>query len=141
MISFFLVEETRVPGENHRSAGSHQQTLSLLYRVHLPWVGFELPTLVVIGSEYIASYKNIHLPYDHDHYVYWHWGFLGQKRMSNFTFISLKCNFTWLDSIKCGKKTSVQFYIRPKNVFFLKYVSNFLSYPLRSKKRLCNLTL
>ena len=25
---FFLTEETRVPGENHRPVGSHQQTLS-----------------------------------------------------------------------------------------------------------------
>ena len=30
----------------------------LLYRVHLAWVGFELPTLVVIGRECIASYRN-----------------------------------------------------------------------------------
>ena len=43
------------------------------------------------------------------------------------------CNFTWLDSIKCGKKTSVQFYIRPKK-FIFKYVSNFLLYPLMSNK-------
>ena len=26
--NFFLVEETRLPGENHRPAGSHLQTLS-----------------------------------------------------------------------------------------------------------------
>ena len=35
--SVLLVEESRVPGENHRPATSHRQTLShfLLYRVDL----------------------------------------------------------------------------------------------------------
>jgi hypothetical protein len=34
----------------------------MLYRVHLAWVGFELTTLVVIGSDYIDSYKsNYHM--------------------------------------------------------------------------------
>ena len=44
----------------------------MLYRVHLAWVGFELTTLVVIGTDCIGSYKSM-LPYDHDHdgcYVY-----------------------------------------------------------------------
>ena len=30
----------------------------MLYRVHLPWTGFELTMLVVIGSDYIGSYKS-----------------------------------------------------------------------------------
>jgi hypothetical protein len=48
--SVLLVEETRVPGENHRPVANHRQTLShiMLYRVHLAWVGFELSTFVVI---------------------------------------------------------------------------------------------
>ena len=30
----------------------------ILYRVHLAWAGFELTTLVVIGTDYIGSYKS-----------------------------------------------------------------------------------
>ena len=30
----------------------------MLYWVHLAWVGFELATLVVIGTDYISSYKS-----------------------------------------------------------------------------------
>ena len=29
----------------------------ILYRVHLAWAGFELTTLVVIGTDYIGSYN------------------------------------------------------------------------------------
>ena len=35
----------------------------MLYRVHLAWTGFEPTTLVVIGTDYIGSYKSN----DHDH--------------------------------------------------------------------------
>jgi len=38
----------------------------MLYRVHLIWAGFELTTLVVIGTDYTGSLE-IQLPYDHDH--------------------------------------------------------------------------
>jgi len=31
----------------------------ILYRVHLAWAGFELTTLVVIGTDCICSYKSI----------------------------------------------------------------------------------
>jgi hypothetical protein len=30
----------------------------MLYRVHLAWEGFELTTLVVIGTDFIDSYKS-----------------------------------------------------------------------------------
>ena len=30
----------------------------MLYRVHLAWAGFELTTLVVIGTDWISSYKS-----------------------------------------------------------------------------------
>jgi hypothetical protein len=34
----------------------------MLYRVHLAWAGFELTTLVVIGTDWISSYKsNYHM--------------------------------------------------------------------------------
>jgi hypothetical protein len=33
----------------------------MLYRVHLAWAGFELTTLVVIGTDCIGSYKSIWL--------------------------------------------------------------------------------
>ena len=36
----------------------------MLYQVHLPWAGFELTIIVVIGTDCTGSYK---LPYDHDH--------------------------------------------------------------------------
>ena len=38
----------------------------MLYRVHPTWVGFELTTLLVLGTDCIGSNK-IQLPYDHDH--------------------------------------------------------------------------
>jgi hypothetical protein len=48
-----LVEETGVPGENHRPVTSHVQTLS--HNVVSPeWV-FELTTLVVICTNCICS--------------------------------------------------------------------------------------
>ena len=62
--SVLLVEETGVPRENHWSVTSHWQTLShiKLCRVHLIWAGFELTTLVVIGTDCVASYKsNYHM--------------------------------------------------------------------------------
>ena len=43
----FLMEKIGAPGENHRSATSHRQTLS---HYHLAWTGFELTTFVVIGT-------------------------------------------------------------------------------------------
>ena len=57
--SVLLVEGTGVPKENHRPAVSHWQTWSHnLYRVDLAWAGFELTTLVVMGTDCIGSYKS-----------------------------------------------------------------------------------
>jgi hypothetical protein len=39
----------------------------MLYRVHLAWAGFELTTLVVIGTDCIGSYKSNYHIYGHDH--------------------------------------------------------------------------
>ena len=83
-----LVDETGVPGENHRPVASHWKTLShndvlnttghdlsqvteklyhiMLYRANFVWEAFELTTLVVIGIDCIGSCKS-NLPYDHDH--------------------------------------------------------------------------
>ena len=75
--SVLFVGETGVLRENYRPVTSHWQTLShnvvsstphpsgirthnyhiMLYQVHLCWVGFELTTLVVIGTDCIGSYK------------------------------------------------------------------------------------
>jgi len=56
--SFSLVEETRVPGENHRPVASHWQTYHMmLYPVQLAWAGLELTTLGVIATDCIGSYK------------------------------------------------------------------------------------
>ena len=39
----------------------------MLYRAHLSCAGFELTTLVVIGTDCIGNMFKIQLPYDHDH--------------------------------------------------------------------------
>jgi hypothetical protein len=51
--SVLLVEETRVPGETHRPAASHWPTLShnVLSSTPRLRVGFELTTLVLIGTD------------------------------------------------------------------------------------------
>ena len=61
--SVLLVEESGAPGEKHRPAANHWQIYHImLYRVHLAWVGYELTTLVVIGTDCIGSYKsNYHM--------------------------------------------------------------------------------
>jgi hypothetical protein len=65
--SVLLVEETGVPGEKHRPAQvTDKLDHKVLYQVHLALAGIELTTLVVIGTDYIGSYK-IQQPYAHDH--------------------------------------------------------------------------
>jgi hypothetical protein len=54
-LSVLLVEETAVPGENHRPVAYH----IMLYRVHLAWVGFDLTTLVVIDTDYTKTQSQI----------------------------------------------------------------------------------
>ena len=57
--SVWLVKETGVPGEIYRPDVSHWQTLSHLAS---PWAGFELTTLVVIGTstDCMGSCKSKH---------------------------------------------------------------------------------
>jgi hypothetical protein len=58
-LSVLLVEETRVPGENHRRPASSQTKHHIiLYRVHLAWAGFELTALVVIGTDCMGHSKS-----------------------------------------------------------------------------------
>ena len=61
--SVLLVKEMGVPGENHRPvAVSDNLYHIMLYLVHLPWVGFKLTMLVVIGTDCIGSCKsNYHM--------------------------------------------------------------------------------
>ena len=66
--SVLLVEETGVPGENYRPVASHWQTL--VYQVHLAWVGFKLTTLVVISTNCIGSYKSNFHSHDHNGHYY-----------------------------------------------------------------------
>jgi len=58
--SILLVEETGVPGENHRPAASHRQTFITWCYIEYtsPWAGFELTTLVVIGTDCLGSNKS-----------------------------------------------------------------------------------
>ena len=57
--SVLLLEEIGVPGENHRPVSSHWKIYHImLYRVYLAIAGFELTTLVVIGTDWIASCKS-----------------------------------------------------------------------------------
>ena len=57
--SVLFVEETRVPGENHRPATSQWQTLSHNFVSSTPsWTVFELATLVVKGTDCIGSCKS-----------------------------------------------------------------------------------
>ena len=57
--SVLLIAETEVLGENHRPAASHWQLNHImLYRVHLARAGFELTTCVVMGTDWIDSFKS-----------------------------------------------------------------------------------
>jgi len=56
--SVLLVEETGVPGENHRPAQVTDTFYQImLYRMHIDLAGFELTMLVVIGTDCIDNYK------------------------------------------------------------------------------------
>ena len=57
--SVLLVEETGVPGENHRPVSRHWQTLLQSCIEYIsPWTGFERTTLVVIGTDCTGSFKS-----------------------------------------------------------------------------------
>ena len=56
--SVLLVEETGVPGENHWKSLKNL----MLYQVHLPYMGFELATLVMIDNDCTGICKsNAHM--------------------------------------------------------------------------------
>ena len=55
--SIILVEETAVPRENHWLSVIDKHFLIMLYQVHLVWgwAGFELTTLVMIGTDCLGG--------------------------------------------------------------------------------------
>ena len=55
--SLLFVEETGVPGKNQRHVASHWKPLShnVVSSTHLAWSGFDLTTLVVIGTDCIGT--------------------------------------------------------------------------------------
>jgi hypothetical protein len=58
--SVLLVDETGGPWENHRPTINHLQTLSLKSCIEYTslWVGFELTTLVVMGTDWLHVIVN-----------------------------------------------------------------------------------
>ena len=72
----YIVEVSFISGENRstrRKTTDLPQVITnkldhiILYRVHLTWAGFELTTLVVIGTDCTGSYKSNYQPYNDDH--------------------------------------------------------------------------
>jgi hypothetical protein len=61
--SVLLVEETGLPGENHRPVQvTDKHYYKRLYRVHLSWAGPEFTTLVVIDTDCTSSCKSNEQP-------------------------------------------------------------------------------
>ena len=56
---FYWWRKPESPGKNYQPAASHWQTLSHNV-VHLAWTGFEITTLVVIGTDCISSYNSFY---------------------------------------------------------------------------------
>ena len=55
------MEETVLPGESHRTSAIHWQTLlhnQCCIEYTSPWAGFELTTLMMIGTDCIGSCKS-----------------------------------------------------------------------------------
>ena len=66
--SYLLVEETRVPAENHRPIACHWQTLSHKCCIDLAMNGVRTHTSVVIGIDCIDSLYGEHLTFNM-HYI------------------------------------------------------------------------
>jgi hypothetical protein len=94
-----------------------------LYYWNFRTSSFKQVACLILGSECIASYrKKFHLPYDHDHYVYWHWVFFRAKAYVKFyiyfikvwqtrmQFYMIRFNLVW-------KKTKWTIFHRPKKFF------------------------
>jgi hypothetical protein len=81
--SVLLLEEIGVHRENHRPVARHKlyHIPVMLYRVHFSWTGFELTTLVVIGTDCIGNYKSNY------HTILIHW----KLKLTQFWNLKTKC--------------------------------------------------
>ena len=92
-----LLEETGVPGENHRPVATHWQTLShSCIEYTSPWTGFELTTSVVISTDCTGSCKSCLLQLETNLYLY-------VNLRSEFIQIHLNADCLWKQSVdvKC----------------------------------------
>ena len=106
--SVLLVEETRVPRENHWSVASHWQTLSHNVVPTLSWVGFKLKTLEVVCTDFVGfttTYAKFFAPLLYKlllHLsIYFQYNFIFNKHpysdeeILTVTFNNLTINYNW----------------------------------------------
>ena len=123
--SVLLVEETRISGENNRPAASHRQTLwhNVAYQVHITWVGLELRTLVVIGTDCKYNYYAIMATMTPEYY---------RKNKLLFYDIMMMCSLYYTTVLNCIffysasslKQQSTERHVAPFRKHFIYWLSS-----------------